>query len=90
MFEEGRNDCFNNKVSNVWIAWNDVDECIKGSGELGRRDEQRLVDERFNSETAVWCENYRRRDVLGEIYRGRQVVLLGLVDELGLSNVQVF
>ncbi len=42
--------------------------------------EQKAVNERFNKETKFWSEAYERTDVLGEIYRGRQRILLGLVD----------
>jgi ubiquinone/menaquinone biosynthesis C-methylase UbiE len=53
-------------------------------------DAQKAVDERFNSETAFWSEANKRTDVLGEIYRGRQRILLELVDELDLpANARV-
>jgi len=54
--------------------------------ELSFYDEQQNVDKKFNAETAYWQKVYKRTDVLGEIYRGRQTVLLKIVDSLGFSN----
>jgi ubiquinone/menaquinone biosynthesis C-methylase UbiE len=56
------------------------------SAGLGFWSEQQNVDAKFNTETSFWREAYNRPDVLGEIYRGRQAVLLEIVDGLGLSN----
>lgn len=51
-----------------------------------RPDQQRLVDERFNAETTFWRDANKRRDMFGENYRGRQAILLRLVDSLDLST----
>jgi ubiquinone/menaquinone biosynthesis C-methylase UbiE len=62
-----------------------MDKSTVDPGELNC-EKQRFVDERFNSDTTFWREAYTRRDVFGEIYRGRQTVLLKLVDELSLAK----
>ena len=53
---------------------------------LSFSDRQQNVDAKFNAETGYWRKVYNRTDVLGEIYRGRQTVLLKMVDSLGFSN----
>lgn len=60
-----------------------------GRGEptcLDFSDKQEKVDAKFNAETAVWRKAYNCRDVWGEIFRGRQAVLLEKVDSLGLTT----
>jgi 2-polyprenyl-3-methyl-5-hydroxy-6-metoxy-1,4-benzoquinol methylase len=44
------------------------------------------VDEYFDAESTFWRDVYRRKDVLGSIYRLRQDVALEYVDELGLAK----
>jgi ubiquinone/menaquinone biosynthesis C-methylase UbiE len=48
--------------------------------------EQKLVDERFNAESAFWRDAYRRRDVFGLTLRMRQHITLDYVEELSLPK----
>jgi 2-polyprenyl-3-methyl-5-hydroxy-6-metoxy-1,4-benzoquinol methylase len=61
---------------------------MKGGHSMAVDDEpeQKFVDEHFNAESTFWRDVYRRKDVLGSIYRLRQVVALGYVNELGLAK----
>jgi 2-polyprenyl-3-methyl-5-hydroxy-6-metoxy-1,4-benzoquinol methylase len=48
--------------------------------------EQKLVDQYFDAESRFWSDVYRRKDVVGSIYRLRQDVALEYVDGLGLAK----
>lgn len=63
---------------------NDVHDTILGK--TGYHKEQKLVDERFNAESAFWSEAYRRTDVFGINIRRRQAVALSYVEGLSLPK----
>jgi ubiquinone/menaquinone biosynthesis C-methylase UbiE len=48
--------------------------------------EQRLIDEHFDSSSAFWTDIYRRNDVLGMIMRRRYAIALNYIDELALPK----
>lgn len=56
------------------------------STDFGVCEEQQITDEKFNSWASFWRDVYRLSNVLGEISRRKQDILLELVDSLFLSS----